>query len=153
VYKAQGLTTDRSLVLTGGWQTDRERAYVALSRARERTDIYAAREDLGHEGIDGDAIDRLAQRISESHAQQPSVSRAQVDEPMRPEPVEPTFGERLQAALEHRPDPASDRAHDSERDGERDEEPRSWFAQQIEEIRNQQVEQALDHDRGEGIEI
>jgi conjugative relaxase-like TrwC/TraI family protein len=153
VYKAQGLTADRALVLTGGWQTDRERAYVALSRARERTDIYTAREDLGHQGIDGDAIDRLAQRISASHAQQASVTRAQIDEPARPEPVEPSFGERLQAALEHRPDPASGRSYDNERDGERDEEPRSWFAQQLEEIRNQQAEQALDHDRGEGIEI
>ena len=149
VYKAQGLTTDRALVLTGGWQTDRERAYVALSRAREQTDIYTAREDLGHQGIDSDAIDRLAKRISESHAQQASVTRAQIDEPTRPESAEPSFGERLQAALEHRPDPASERSHDSERD----EEPRSWFAQQLEEIRNRQAEQALDHDRGEGIEI
>ncbi len=49
-------------MLTGGWQTDRERAYVALSRARERTDIYVAREDLGHDGIDADAIERLAER-------------------------------------------------------------------------------------------
>jgi len=63
----------------------------------------------------------------------------------------------LQAALEHRPDPASERSRDSERDeergGERAEEPRSWFTQQLEEIRRQQAEQALDHDRGEGIEI
>ncbi len=43
VYKAQGLTTERALTLLGGWQTDRERAYVALTRARERTDVYAAR--------------------------------------------------------------------------------------------------------------
>lgn len=35
VYKAQGLTAERALVLTGGWQTDRERAYVALTRALE----------------------------------------------------------------------------------------------------------------------
>jgi conjugative relaxase-like TrwC/TraI family protein len=158
VYKAQGLTTDRALVLTGGWQSDRERAYVALSRAREQTDIYAAREDLGHQGIDSDAIDRLAQRISESHAQQASVTRPQIDEPTRREPTaEPTFGERLQAALEHRPDPASDRARDrfddSDRDGERDAGPRSRFAQQLEEIRRQQAEQPLDHERGEGFEI
>ena len=79
VYKAQGLTADRALVLTGGWQTDRERAYVAVSRAREQTDIYAAREDLGHQGIDSDAIDRLAERMSESRAQQASITRAQVE--------------------------------------------------------------------------
>ena len=61
VYKAQGLTADRSLVLTGGWQTDRETAYVALTRAREQTDIYTSRDDLGHAGIDTDA-DQAASR-------------------------------------------------------------------------------------------
>jgi ATP-dependent exoDNAse (exonuclease V) alpha subunit len=46
-------------VLTGRWQTDRECAYVALSRAREQTDIYVAREDLGEQGVDSGAIERL----------------------------------------------------------------------------------------------
>jgi len=84
VYKAQGLTTDRALVLTGGWQTDRETSYVALTRAREQTDIYTSREDLGHAGIDKDALDRLADRVRESHAQQASISRAE---------REPEFGD------------------------------------------------------------
>jgi conjugative relaxase-like TrwC/TraI family protein len=79
VYKAQGLTADRALVLTGGWQSDRERAYVALSRARERTDVYVSREDLGEDGTDADLIERLAQRVSVSHAQQASVTRDAVE--------------------------------------------------------------------------
>jgi conjugative relaxase-like TrwC/TraI family protein len=79
VYKAQGLTTDRALVLTGGWQSDRERAYVALSRAKERTDVYVSREDLGEDGTDADLTERLAQRVSVSHAQQASVTRDPVD--------------------------------------------------------------------------
>jgi ATP-dependent exoDNAse (exonuclease V) alpha subunit len=79
VYKAQGLTTDRALVLTGGWQSDRERAYVALSRARERTDLYVSREDLGEDGTDADLIERLADRVSVSHVQQASVAREPVD--------------------------------------------------------------------------
>ena len=85
VYKAQGLTSDRSLVLMGGWQTDRERAYVALSRARERTDVYVSREDLGHDGVDADVIGRLAGRVAVSHAQQASVTRdpvARRDQPL-----------------------------------------------------------------------
>jgi ATP-dependent exoDNAse (exonuclease V) alpha subunit len=49
VHKAQGLTADRAPVLTGGWQSDRERTYVALSRARDRTDVYVSREDLGED--------------------------------------------------------------------------------------------------------
>jgi hypothetical protein len=231
VYKAQGLTTDRALVLTGGWQTDREHAYVALSRAREQTDIYAARDDLGHQGIDSQAIDRLAQRIGESHAQEASVTReqlepagdreqeaAQVLERSRdatieahaataePEPTRGTAGERVRISqrylteagaareqtapdrerealsAEHRPDvprqPAEravdpDRAPSQERprisqrytqqtrteelprDQERDlERERGPYGQRLHElIVSQQIEQSLDHDRGEGIEI
>jgi ATP-dependent exoDNAse (exonuclease V) alpha subunit len=60
VYKAQGLTAERASVLTGGWQTDRESTYVSLSRARDQTEIYLSREDLAQEGLDPEAIDRLA---------------------------------------------------------------------------------------------
>ncbi len=89
VYKAQGLTTDRALVLTGGWQSDRERAYVALSRARERTDVYVSREDLGEDGTDADLIERLADRVSVSHAQQASVTRDPVERDVVVEREEP----------------------------------------------------------------
>jgi conjugative relaxase-like TrwC/TraI family protein len=74
VYKAQGRTVDQAFVLTGGWQTDRERAYVALTRARDRTDIYVSREDLGEQGMDADAIERFADAIARSRAQQPSIA-------------------------------------------------------------------------------
>jgi conjugative relaxase-like TrwC/TraI family protein len=79
VYKAQGATVDRAFVLTGGWQTDRERAYVALSRAREQTDIYASREDLGEQGMDTGAIERLGDAISESNAKQASITTPAVE--------------------------------------------------------------------------
>jgi conjugative relaxase-like TrwC/TraI family protein len=74
LYKAQGRTVDRSFVLTGGWQTDREHAYVALTRAQERTDIYVSREDLGEQGMDAGAIERLGHAMAESRAQQASVA-------------------------------------------------------------------------------
>jgi conjugative relaxase-like TrwC/TraI family protein len=74
VYKAQGRTVDQAFVLTGGWQTDRERAYVALTRARDRTDIYVAREDLGEQGMDAGATERFADAIAHSRAQQPSIT-------------------------------------------------------------------------------
>jgi conjugative relaxase-like TrwC/TraI family protein len=79
VYKAQGATVERAFVLCGGWQTDRERAYVALTRARERTDVYVCRDDLGEEGMDDGAIERLAERIAVSRAQQPSVVHRERD--------------------------------------------------------------------------
>ncbi|MHB1834999.1 MAG: hypothetical protein ACYCXW_08535 [Solirubrobacteraceae bacterium] len=74
VYKAQGLTCERAQILIGGWQTDRERAYVAISRAREQTDIHIAREDLGEHGLDHGAIQRLGETIARSNAQQASIS-------------------------------------------------------------------------------
>lgn len=75
VYKGQGITAETSGILTGGWQTDREHAYVALSRAREQTQIYVSREDLGEQGMDAGAIERLADRMRRSGAQEASVSR------------------------------------------------------------------------------
>jgi conjugative relaxase-like TrwC/TraI family protein len=79
VYKAQGRTVDRTFVLMGGWQTDRERAYVALTRARERTDIYVSREDLGEQGMDAGGIERLGEAMAESHAQEASIAVATAD--------------------------------------------------------------------------
>lgn len=66
-------------MLAGGWQTDRERAYVALTRARERTDLYLAREDLGEEGLDDGAIGRLAERVSKRRGQDASITRPEID--------------------------------------------------------------------------
>ena len=70
-------------MLIGGWQTDRERAYVALTRARDRTDVYVSRDDLGEEGLDEGAIERLAERMAaesrpagERHARAASRFRA-----------------------------------------------------------------------------
>ena len=74
VYKAQGLTTNTALALIGGWQTDRERAYVALTRAREQTNIYASRDNLGTQGMTPEAILRLAEKIEQSNAQQASIT-------------------------------------------------------------------------------
>jgi conjugative relaxase-like TrwC/TraI family protein len=75
VYKAQGLTAGRAEVLIGGWQTDREGAYVALTRAREETRVHVSREDLGEAGMDVGAIERLGDRMRESRAQEASVGR------------------------------------------------------------------------------
>ena len=75
VHKGQGITAETSGILTGGWQTDREHAYVAVSRARERTQIYVSREDLGEAGMDTGAIERLADRMRRSGAQEATVTR------------------------------------------------------------------------------
>ena len=74
VYKAQGITAEASGILTGGWQTDKEHSYVALSRAREQTQVYVAREDLGESGMDIGAIERLGERMRRSGAQEASIA-------------------------------------------------------------------------------
>jgi hypothetical protein len=82
LYKAQGSTVERSQVLIGGWQTDREGAYVAVSRARERTDIHVSREDLGEQGMDVGAIERLGERMRESrHRRRASPGSAKTARP------------------------------------------------------------------------
>jgi hypothetical protein len=62
LYRQQGATVERSIVLTGGWQTSKESSYVQASRAREGTDWHLAREELGTEGTDLDRIERLAEK-------------------------------------------------------------------------------------------
>jgi ATP-dependent exoDNAse (exonuclease V) alpha subunit len=59
IYRQQGATVDRAVVLTGGWQTSKESAYVEASRARHGTDWYIARDDFGNDGNDPDRITRL----------------------------------------------------------------------------------------------
>ena len=70
IHRAQGATVTRTLVVTGGWQTSKEPAYVEASRARKGTDWYVSREDLGVEGHDTDRIQRLAAQ----HAPQPRAN-------------------------------------------------------------------------------
>jgi conjugative relaxase-like TrwC/TraI family protein len=74
IHRAQGATVTRTLVVTGGWQTSKEPAYVEASRARRGTDWFISREDLGVEGHDAERIARLAQSMSRSHAQTPSLA-------------------------------------------------------------------------------
>ena len=71
----------RAVVVTGGWQTSQEGAYVQASRAREGTDWHVAREDLGTEGVDAERVGRLAELMRASRAQLPSLAfRAAIPE-------------------------------------------------------------------------
>ena len=78
IHRAQGATVTRTLVVTGGWQTSKEPAYVEASRARQGTDWYLSCQDLGVEGHDTDRIQRLAQNMSRSHAQTPSLAHPEL---------------------------------------------------------------------------
>ena len=78
IHRAQGATVTRTLVVTGGWQTSKEPAYVEASRARKGTHWYVSREDLGAEGHDTDRIQRLAEYMGRSHAQTPSLAHPEM---------------------------------------------------------------------------
>jgi conjugative relaxase-like TrwC/TraI family protein len=78
IHRAQGATVTRTLVVTGGWQTSKEPAYVEASRARSGTDWFVNRDDLGVEGHDTDRIERLAASMRRSHAQTPSLAHPEL---------------------------------------------------------------------------
>lgn len=88
VYRQQGATVERAIVLTGSWQTSKETAYVEATRARQRTDWHIAHQDLTNDRPDPDPLAQLAERMTHSRAHTPSN----------------TYRER--------PDPAWDPTHD-----------------------------------------
>jgi len=82
IHRAQGATVNRTLVVTGGWQTSKEPAYVEASRARHGTDWFVSREDLGAEGSDVDRIKRFAANMRRSSRQTPSLELRELREPV-----------------------------------------------------------------------
>jgi ATP-dependent exoDNAse (exonuclease V) alpha subunit len=81
VYRQQGATVDRSVVLTGGWQTNKESAYVQATRAREATEWFLARDELGIDGQDDRRVMRLAQQLRISRRQTPSLTHRELADP------------------------------------------------------------------------
>jgi hypothetical protein len=81
VYRQQGATVERTVVLTGGWQTSKETAYVEATRARHGTTWFIARDDLGAEGQDAERITSLAQKMTNSRAHTPSLAHPERFDP------------------------------------------------------------------------
>jgi hypothetical protein len=95
------ITAETSGILMGSWQTDREHAYVAVSRAREQTQIYVSREDLGEAGMDTGAIERLADRMRRSRAQEATITKKLAerdDDTIYRDPLDQPTQERVQDA-------------------------------------------------------
>jgi hypothetical protein len=99
IHRAQGATVTRTIVITGGWQTSKEPAYVEASRARHATDWYVNRDDLGTEGHDTQRIKRLAQTMQRSHAQTPSLAHPELPDPAYGPGYEPTLAPSRQPLL------------------------------------------------------
>ncbi len=81
VYRQQGATVERSVVVTGGWQTSEESAYVQASRARQGTEWFLARDELGLEGQDERRVTSLAGKMRNSRAQTPSLAHPELPDP------------------------------------------------------------------------
>ncbi len=81
IHGQQGATLDRSVVVTGGWQTSRETAYVEASRARNGTEWYVNRDELDLQGQDKRLVDRLSEKMRTSRAQTPSLVHREQDDP------------------------------------------------------------------------
>ncbi len=81
VYRQQGATVERSVVVTGGWQTSKESSYVQASRARQGTEWFLARDELGTDGQDEQRIYQLAGKMRSSRAHTPSLEHREVVDP------------------------------------------------------------------------
>jgi ATP-dependent exoDNAse (exonuclease V) alpha subunit len=81
VYRQQGATVERSVVVTGGWQISKESAYVQASRAREGTEWFLARDELGLEGQDDRRVRNLADKMRNSRAHTPSLAHPELPDP------------------------------------------------------------------------
>jgi conjugative relaxase-like TrwC/TraI family protein len=99
-HKGQGVTVDHAYVLAGGPMSDRELAYVQLSRARRATRIYVDRAELGENFAD------LARAMSRSR--QHTIAHDVVPVAAGPNPgsPDPTHQKPApQPGTHHAPDP------------------------------------------------
>jgi conjugative relaxase-like TrwC/TraI family protein len=81
IHGQQGATVNRTVVVTGGWQTSRETSYVEASRARQGTEWYVNRDELDLAGQDERLVDRLSEKMRTSRAQTPSLAHPELPDP------------------------------------------------------------------------
>jgi ATP-dependent exoDNAse (exonuclease V) alpha subunit len=99
-FPAQGHTSDTAHVIVGEHAT-REGTYVALTRARHTTHIYAAHERHADQSPENEPLMHLADRVSRAEPELPSIHVALAEN----RPLEP--GPRPQAqAVDPSPSPA-----------------------------------------------
>jgi ATP-dependent exoDNAse (exonuclease V) alpha subunit len=81
IHRQQGATVERTVVVTGGWQTSREGSYVEASRARHGTEWYLNRDELDLAGQDERLVERLSEKMRTSRAQTPSLAHREQPDP------------------------------------------------------------------------
>ena len=104
VYRQQGATVERSVVVTGGWQTSKESAYVQASRARQGHRVVP-RPRRARPRRAGRAASHEPRQQDEKQPRPHTITRA-------PRTTRPRLGEGLQADARPEPQPPSGtRAH------------------------------------------
>jgi len=149
-FPAQGQTVDRAHVIAGE-HADANGTYVALTRARESTWLYASTERLDAGDQDGaggkDRLARLADRLGRSEPEVPSIAVALAHE----QRVERELDEQSAPSPPRRPDRRPDSDDDvSRRQGserERREQQRARLDQA--RVERDQAAAALEHARVE----
>jgi len=113
-WPAQGQTVDRAHVIAGE-HSDANGTYVALTRAREQTRLYASAErlDVGDQDAAGreDQLARLAERLGRSEPEVPSIAVAVAHE----QRVERELDRESAPSPTGRPDRDADREEGSRR--------------------------------------
>ena len=71
VHKAQGMTVENAYVMTGGGPWDKHAAYVASSRAKAMTKVYAE----GNENKRDTVKEKLAERMAKDNQKQLASDR------------------------------------------------------------------------------
>ena len=107
VYAAQGRTIDATVILLGGWQTNRENSYVGISRARESTVVVTDFSSLEVEPGNRDAALReLGTRFATSRAQVAAIALVdQARTAQQPPTIEDDPGPLLPRRRELQPRP------------------------------------------------
>jgi len=131
-WPAQGQTVDRAHVIAGE-HADANGTYVALTRARESTRLYASSERLDAAGVEdgggrGEQLGRLAERLGREEVEVPSIAVALAHE------------QRVERELDRESDLAPPRRLD------RGEGPRRQAPDQRERLEEQRAQQ-LQHAR------
>ena len=166
------MTGEQTYVLFGGWQTEQEQGFVAVTQTPRGTDTQISKEPRGERLIEIELTERIEQSIEYAHSREhaptqetstPATThepeREQNQEPEQPAQLEPGEQDINQAnSPEHNPGPeqADMKPEHAERPEQAERDPYIEQAIQQAQDRQQAWEQGIDQDRdndhGFGIE-
>ena len=161
LYDLHGYTGQETYVLFGGWQTNTEQGFVAVTHSPQGTDVQISREDRGEQNIETELAERIEKGIEHSHTreappQDASSPQAHPEQPSEQPPQDNQSAQRDQTPQLDQPAQLEPAEHNSEQGKDADRDPYIQQAIQEAQDRQQAFEQGIepdqDIDRGFGIE-